>query len=241
MEKLNLPCNIQKAVDDFVANLKNIYSDQLVAIVLYGSAASGEYAGRHSNVNLAVILKDTAIQSLKKASRFINKNRFSIINPIFFTEEYIKKSTDVFPVEFLDIKENHIILYGKDVFGDLQIDIKNLRFQCEQELKSKILNIKKLYLRMRDRAILKDLLFKSFTSSLHILRNLVRLKGKMPSYKKKDVLDEVARELTVDASVLRKILDAKNKNIRLNNKDIDELFTILVETLEDIAGKVDLL
>lgn len=241
MEKLNLPCNIQKAVADFVVNLKNIYSDQLVAVVLYGSAASGEYAGRHSNVNLAVILKDTAIQSLKKASRFINKSRFSIINPIFFTEDFIKKSADVFPIEFLDIKENYIVLYGEDVFGDLQIDIKNLRFQCEQELKSKILNIKKLYLRMRDRAILKDLLFKSFTSSLHILRNLVRLKGKMPSYKKEDVLDEVAREFTVDVSALRKILDAKNKNIRLSNKDIDELFASLVETLEDISEKVDLL
>ncbi len=241
MEKLNLPRNIQKAVDGFVANLKNIYSDQLVAIVLYGSAASGEYAGRHSNVNLAVILKDTSIQSLKKASRFINKNRFSIINPLFFTEDYIKKSTDVFPIEFLDIKENHIILYGKDAFGDLQIGIKNLRFQCEQELKSKILRIKKPYLKVRNKVILKNLLFKSFTSSLHILRNLVRLKGKMPSYKKEDVLDEIAREFTVDVSALRKILDAKNENIRLSNKNIDELFASLVETLEDISGKVDLL
>lgn len=238
MEKLNLPHNIQKAVDGFVVNLKNIYSDQLVAIILYGSAASGEYTGRHSNINLAVILKDTSLPSIKKASQFINKNRFLVINPMFFTEDYIKKSTDVFPIEFLDIKENHIILYGKDIFRDLQIDMKNLRFQCEQELKSKVLNIKKLYLRMKNKLIFKDFLFRSLTSSLHILRNLVRLKGKTPSYKKEDVLDEIAREFTVDVSALRKILDAKNKKIRLNNKNIDELFASLVGTLEDISEKV---
>jgi len=31
----------------------------LVSVVLYGSAASGEYADNHSNLNFLVILKDT--------------------------------------------------------------------------------------------------------------------------------------------------------------------------------------
>ena len=58
-----------------------------------------------------------------------------MINPVFFTEDYIIRSTDVFPIEFLDMKENHVTLYGKDLFEAIAVDTKNLRFQCEQEIK----------------------------------------------------------------------------------------------------------
>lgn len=239
MEEINLPRKIQKTVDNFIDELKDVYADKLVSVVLYGSAASGEYISKHSNINLAIVLKDASIPSIKMCARFVNKNKFLSVNPVFFTEDYVKRSLDVFPIEFLDIKENHIILHGKDVFKDIQIDLKNLRFQCEQELKSKILNIKKLYLRNKNKLALKNILFKAVTSSLHILRNFVRLKGKEPSYRKDEILDELSGEFAVDVNPLKKILDAKNKNVRLNNKDIEELFTGLVETLENISDKVD--
>lgn len=239
MKEIDMPGKIQKSVDNFVGELKNVYADNLISVVLYGSAASGEHAGKYSNINLAVVLKDASVLSIKKCAHFINKNKFLSVNPVFFTEDYIKKSLDVFPIEFLDIKENHVVLHGRDLFKDLQVDIKNLRFQCEQEIKSKVLNIKKLYLRNNDKAALKNILFKAVTSSLHILRNLVRLKGRAPSYKKEDILDEISRELSADVSCLRKILDAKNKNIRLSRKEIDELFACFIEALENISDKID--
>jgi predicted nucleotidyltransferase len=239
MEELKLPNNIRKIIDQFVGNLKNIYGDGLISVTLYGSAASGEFAGRNSNVNLAIVLNDTSIRSLKKAGRLAISGKFSLISPFFFTEEYIAKSIDVFPIEFLDIKENHFILHGKDVFGNLQIDLKNLRFQCEQELKSKIINIKKMYLRTRGKFFLRELLFKSATSSLHIMRNLIRLKGKIPPYKKEYIPDEISREFMVDCSGLKKILDAKSKKVRLNAEEIDDLFDQLVNTLERVTDKLD--
>ena len=239
MRNIALAEYIKKIIEEFIKGLQNFYGNNLVSVILYGSAASGEYAGKRSNVNIAVILNDTSLSSLAKCSRLLNKRKFLIISPVFFTEDYIKHSTDVFPIEFIDMKENHVLLYGKDILNEITIGIKNLRFQCEQELKSKILNIKKLYIRIRNKFILKNILFKSFTSSLHILRNLVRLKGREPSYRKEEVIDEISKEFAVDLSCLRKILDAKNKNTRLRYKDIDELFACLVETLENISDKVE--
>ena len=120
---------------------RDIYRDELVSIILYGSAASGEFSARHSNVNIAVILRDTSLANLSRIAPLLNKYKFRPLKVIFFTEIYIKNSADVFPIEFLDIKENHKILYGSDLLAGLKIDIKNLRFQCEQELKSKILSV----------------------------------------------------------------------------------------------------
>jgi len=239
MKEISLPNNIKKGVDEFVVSLREAYDENLISVILYGSAASGEYAGRHSNVNIAVILKDTSIGSLSKISGFINKRKFMIINPIFFTEDYIKRSTDVFPIEFIDMKENSIALYGRDLFKNIDIDVRNLRFQCEQELKSKIVNMKMAFLRSTDVSMLKKILFKSLTSSLHILRNLVRLKGKEPSYSRIDILKEISLEFGVDIAPLKDILDLRSGNLNSCREKIIRLFARLVETLEAISDKVD--
>ena len=239
MKEMNLPDKVKKIIDEFVTHMKNAYGEGLVSVILYGSAASGEYAGRHSNFNMAVILKDTSIGSLSKVSGFINKRKFMIINPIFFTEDYIKRSTDVFPIEFIDMKENHFALYGRDLFKDIDIDVRNLRFQCEQELKSKIVNMKMAFLRSTNVSKIEKILFKSLTSSLHILRNLIRLKGKEPSYVRTDILKEISLEFGVDTAPLQDILDLRRGILNPSREKIVSLFTRLVETLEVISDKVD--
>jgi len=148
-------------LDDFVKGLRSIYGEGLVSAILYGSAASGEYSSANSNVNLAVVLDDSGLANIARAARLVNKRKFRLVKPVFFTEKYIASSTDVFPLEFLDMKENNIVLYGKDLLKDVRVDEKNLRFQCEQELKSKLINIKTAYLDHRSAADRKKLLFNS--------------------------------------------------------------------------------
>ena len=239
MKELKLPQNISKTMDDFINRLKDTYGDSLISVILYGSAASGEFTGRYSNINLLIVLDDTSLDNLNKISNIITGRKFRMINPLFFTEDYIKSSSDVFPIEFLDMKENYIVLYGKDALAGLEIDIRNLRFQCEQELKAKLLNIKNVYLRIKDKQALENLLFKSFTSSLHILRNMVRLKGKSPSYLKESVLADIAREFNMDTSNFNKILEAKKKDLKLPSGEIESLFFALVTDMEKIINIVD--
>ncbi len=240
MEKLNLPDNINKMLEGFVKGLQDIYGDGLISAALYGSAASGEYSGAHSNINLLVILHDTSMPNIAKASGLMTKHKFRFIHPVFFTEKFIKNSADVFPIEFLDMKENRVVLYGRDILRDTVIDIKNLRFQCEQELKSKIINIKNAYLNDNSRAGREKLLFKFFTSTLHILRNVLRLKGSVPSYAKEDIINDLSREFAgIDDSVFRRILSAKSNNLKLGAKEIEEMSCSFVAELEKISDIVD--
>ncbi len=239
MSGLNLTQRTKGIIDDFIHRLREVYRGELVSVILYGSAASGEFIEKHSNINLLIVLDNVSLDNLKKISSALNKNKFQALRPLFFSEDYIKNSLDVFPIEFLDMKENYVLLYGKDVLSGLEIDIKNLKAQCEQELKAKLINLKSIYLKSKDKSFLRDLLFKSCTSILHILRNLVRLKGSSPSYLKKDVLEEIQRELLIDTGNFRKILDLKNKNLRLNYKTIESLFFALVGDLEKIVDLVD--
>ncbi len=240
MENLNFPPKVNAEISAFIQNLKKIYAEDLVSIILYGSASSGEFVPGHSNLNVLVVLKSTELSSLKKAAKIIK--RCVNLYPLFLTKDYICSSVDVFPIEFIDMQENYRVLYGEDFLKELTVDLKNLRFQCEQELKGRLLNLKQLYLRLGDRPEkLKEPLLKSFTSILHILRNALRLKGTKPAYQKEALLKELAQHFTLDRISWEKILAAKLKKIRLSTADSEQLFYALVGDLEKISKEIDAL
>ncbi|MCM8790329.1 MAG: nucleotidyltransferase domain-containing protein [Candidatus Omnitrophica bacterium] len=236
---MKLQPQVEATVRDFVGKLKGIYGENLVSVILYGSAASGEFTDRYSNINLMIILKDSSLLSIAKAHRLVKSRSFRLISPVFFTENEILSSLDVFPIEYLDIIENHVILFGKDITNGLKVETGNLRFQCEQELRSKIINIKKQYLMISGKKDTERLLFKSFNSSLHILRNLLRLKGVKPPYHKAEILAGIESYFHVNTKVFNEILWARNKAMALTHKEADALLAGLVNELECICNVID--
>jgi len=238
MQKLKIPYKLERKINDFIQKLKDIYQDNLISVILYGSAVSGEFIAKHSNLNMLIVLENTDPYILKKANKLIKK--FSLFQPLFLSLKYIENSTDVFPIEFLDIKENYYLLYGKDIIRDITIDLKNLRFQCEQELKAKLLNLYQLYLKLyKNKTALKDVLLRSFISVLHIARNILRLKGKIPVYKKEMILDELSKEFPVELSVWQRILNIRNKKEKIKRKEIEPLFVSFIHEIEKLADIVD--
>jgi predicted nucleotidyltransferase len=238
MEQLKISDQYKNILQKFIQGLKDVYPEELLSIILYGSAASGEFVDKHSNLNLLVVLKNTDLEVIKKSSKLVRK--FKMINALFLTEDTIANSIDIFPIEFLDMQENYFLLYGKDVLKDIQVDIRHLQFQCEQELKAKLIKLRQTYLLLNNNMVaLRGLLFMSFTSILHILRNVLRIKGRKPPYLKQEVLKELALEFKIDIAVWEKILSAKNKKIKLTGREIEQLFISFVRELESVVAIVD--
>jgi len=238
MEQLKIADRHKTILQNFTRELKDIYREELTSLIIYGSAVSGEFIEKHSNLNLLIVLKNADLETLKKSSKLMRK--FKMINSLFMTEEYIASSTDIFPIEFLDMQENYFVISGKDVLKQLQINLRNLRFQCEHELKAKLLKLRQAYLMLNNNMVaLQGLLFASFTSILHILRNLLRIKGKKPSYLKHIAIQELESEFKIDIPVWRKILSAKNKEIKLSGNETEQLFVTFVKELESLVAIVD--
>lgn len=237
MEQLKIADQYKNILKSFTQGLKGVYPEELLSLTLYGSAVSGEFVDKHSNLNLLAVLKNTDLGLIKKSSQLIHK--FKIINTLFLTEDYIANSLDIFPIEFLDMQENYFVLYGKDVLKDIQVDMHNLRFQCEHELKAKLLKLKQAYLLLNNKSALRSLLFASLTSVLHILRNVLRIKGIKPPYLKHEALKEMASEFKIEIHVWERILLAKNRKIKLSKREIEELFISFVRDLESLVAIVD--
>ncbi|PIP19145.1 MAG: hypothetical protein COT38_05910 [Candidatus Omnitrophica bacterium CG08_land_8_20_14_0_20_41_16] len=238
MQELKIAPRMKKKLGSFIKSLQGIFLDGLISVILYGSAASGEFVDNHSNLNILIVLKDTDPNILKKASKLIRK--FPLFQALFLNPGYIERSTDVFPIEFLDMKENYYILFGLDIIKDIKIDLKNLRFQCEQELKAKMLNLRQLYLKLNgNKSALKTILLKSFTSILHIARNVLRLKGKTPAYKKEVILEDLAKEFPLDITIWRRILALRNREEKIRNKEVELLFVSFIREVGKISDIVD--
>lgn len=239
MESASLPHRQRLIVEEFSGALSRIYADALISVILYGSAASGEFTEKNSNINVLIVLRSTDLTELAKSYGLLNSRRFKAFSCVFFTEDFISASADTFPIEFLDIKDNYSVIIGKDTIKDLTIDTGNLRFQCEHELRSKLISIRRGYLATRDRAALERLLFRTFTSSLHIMRSIMRVRGKEPTYAMDHLLVDLEKDLSVDAKVLREILWAKQKEMKLSHKEIDMLLLGFARELEAIIGRID--
>lgn len=236
---MKLPEGLKNILDEFTSRMKEIYGEELTSIILYGSAAGGEYRPGHSDVNLVVVLSKTDLGTLARSHRIINLRRFRDLKVLFFTERYMKNSIDVFPIEFLDMKENRAVIFGRDVLANLAIDNRNLRFQCEQELKSKLIMLKAEYMRTDDPRRLRDMLFRSVTSTLHIMRNLIRLKGHTPPYKKEEVLDMMGKVFGIETSNFRKVIDMKRSRTKPNLVQADRLLTVIASDIELIIDVID--
>lgn len=149
----------------------------LVSVMLYGSAAAGDHAGKRSDYNVLVVVSRLGVEELRVLAP-LARTWASAGNPppLLFTRERLVRSADVFPIEIGDMQACNRILYGDDVVADLTVDPENLRWQLESELKSKLILLRERYLLTGGkRRAITDLLVESLSSLLVLCRASLRL------------------------------------------------------------------
>src|SRR5690554_3413092 len=77
---------------------------------------------------------------LKKA------NKAGLCFALFFTPKDLLNATDSFPLEFLHIANKNHLLYGEPILKDFVVDLKELRLQCERELRGRLIQIHQYFL-----------------------------------------------------------------------------------------------
>ena len=129
------PASIQPVITEFANKFLENLNDNVHAILVYGSAAGVNYLPGVSNINIAVIVKTLDFSVLNQSLGLIKwGHKHKIATPLFLTKEYILNALDVFPVEFSEIKEQHKLIFGEDVFKDLEIPLKDVCLLCEQQV-----------------------------------------------------------------------------------------------------------
>src|SRR3712207_828772 len=104
-------------LDHLVSQLRAAFEDDLLAVVLYGSAAGGEHIAKRSDLNVLVILRQLGIDRLQAASAVSRAwSDAGNPSPLTLTEREWRSSADIFPMEYADILERNRVLYGAPPF-----------------------------------------------------------------------------------------------------------------------------
>jgi len=185
-----LPTEVKKKYIPYLQKFLELYLGEIRSAAIYGSATGQNYVPGKSDINSVIIMDEVGFSHLKRALAVIAWGRKQrIASPLLLTKEYIHSSSDIFPIEFLDIKENHILVYGEDFFSQLPINMANLRLFCEHQIKGKLVRIRQAYLGSGLKAAAIEVLLKeSLNSLIPIFRNLVRLKGRVVEVDKTKIL-----------------------------------------------------
>src|SRR3712207_5077766 len=128
----------QEAFNHLVGDLKATHGDNLASVVLYGSAAAGDFVQTQSDYNILIALHRIKPEDLKQAQAPAREwQRLGHPMPVYFTAGELREAADVFPIEFRQMARARVVLYGLDPFESLRLSDKNLRHQTEYELRGK--------------------------------------------------------------------------------------------------------
>ena len=166
-------------LEELVTQLRSAYGAQLSCVVLYGSAAAGEYVAKKSDYNVLVLLSRIESGALAAASAVARAwHEAGNPPPMTMTDHEWRRSSDIFPMEFSDILARNRVLYGSPPFDGISIARENLRLQLEQQVMGKLLQLRQgALLAGTDGGRQVTLLGASITTIMVLFRAVLRLAG----------------------------------------------------------------
>ena len=234
---------MESKLDALIANLRGALHGDLVSVVLYGSAARDEHAGAASNLNLLVVVKDDGPERLLAAAgaqkRWVKEG-----NPplLFVTPRWIHDSTDVFPMEFLDMLDHRKILAGADPLAGVAVSRANLRLQCEREARSILLKLRAAWIEASgDSRALRELVVQSLGPVMAVARGALRLVGEPVPSRTADVLQALARRFDVEAAPLSAAVAVKGAGPKQDSERLRVVFLRYFEAVERLGRALDAL
>ncbi|NLI16650.1 MAG: hypothetical protein GX409_10245 [candidate division Zixibacteria bacterium] len=244
----HLPPKSREIAAGFSRALIDGFGDKLLSIIIFGSAARTTKSGAPedfkegvSDINMAIVLDrvtSVELNMIINLSRKYQKGNLAL--PLIFKGDHIATSLDTFPLEFSDMKQRHICIFGEDPLENAVIENKNLRHQCEVEFKGKLVQLRRGYLAAgENKENLTALLAASISSIIAACRGMVRLKNQTPPDSVADLLTLVAAHYSIEIEPVKRVWQLKRGEIEESTATLQILFDNYLKSIESLANLVD--
>jgi hypothetical protein len=221
-----LPEETQKRLQAYTRDVKAAFGDRLEGLLIYGSAVRGEYLQGRSNLNLLLLVSRYDSSTLKLYEPIHKRwTKEQVVTPLFLTDQELKFSSALFPLEFLEIQEHHRVLGGRDPFVGFHVDTRRLRDAVVQGLAGNVLRLRQRFVEGRGaNDAVMILLPLSITSTIPLLRGLQRTL-QWPVLSQSDaVIKDIADRLQLDLQGLQDALLLKRGQITPGPSEVPRLF-----------------
>lgn len=236
-----LPDEYLQQLRAYVKDVQRVYGDVLDGVLLYGSAVRGEFLPGRSNLNIVLVVKSVKADQLKKYGALHRRwAKEQVVVPLFVTLADLPAMSLVFPLEYLEIQEQHRLLAGQDPFVGFKVDQRHLLAEVLQSLRGNLLRVRQRFIEGggTEEAI-TILLPLSLTAILPVLRGAQRLLGRPVLSQGEPLLKDFETFLSVDLSGLRDAWLLKRGQISPGQKEIPRLMERYLESLERLVQAVE--
>lgn len=227
--------------NELVSRLSAIERENLVSVVIYGSAVATPGNVRKSDYQLLIItrhLTAVSLRHLRSALHWWTTQGFAL--PVFFTADEFKASLDVFPIEFRQMKRAYKVLHGEDLLAGVEISQANLRHETEFELRGKLLRLRSLSFQAAGTASdLTKLMTESIVSFVRFLRPVLELLGEEPPLGRLATVKRIGEQLKIDTAPLTRVLHLRDEPKDLMEIEAQDLFASYLNCLTHIVEAVD--
>lgn len=228
---------VKTIIELYLLEFLDIHKDNIISVALYGSATGKYFIPKKSDINLVAIFKTLGFRELKNSLKLINQGLSKRITaPLLLSVPHIEQAKDTFPVEFIEIKENNILLYGQDVFSSLKIDESNIMLFCKREIDGKIVRLRQAYLEigLKKKGI-EALMKESLYSLMPLFRAFLRPKVQNPPVDKEQIIIEFCRHYGLNKDVFMAILRDRMDDEKIKGQDAEVFFERYLKELEKIS------
>ena len=236
---------VQDALNHLVEDLRSTHGDNLASVVLYGSAVTGESSELRAEHDLLIALHRITPEDLRLAQAPMREwQRLGHQIPVYFTVEELADAADVFPIEFHQMSKARRVLFGKDPFEFFQLSNANLRHQTEYELRSKLIQLRQLYIPASVSAErLSALMSDSLSSFAALFRAVLLLKGQEPPVAKPDCVRATVQSLKLEREPFERIFQlhaaSATDSADLTDREANDLFAAYLAQIERVIEVVD--
>ena len=233
---------VQQALNGLVEDLRATHGDNLASVVLYGSAAAGDDDELQSDYNVLIALNRITPEDLRLAQAPMREwQRLGHPLPVYFTIEELSGAADVFPIEFHQMANARVVLYGHDPFEFVKLSDAHLRHQAEYELRSKLIQLRRHYIPASvSIERLADLMSESLSSFAALFRAVLLLFGQQAPVAKADCVRATATLLNLDPTPFERIFALRaGGSFPASDKEANELFAAYLYQIEQVVAAVD--
>jgi hypothetical protein len=213
-------------------------TDRGCSVVLYGSAARGDWVEGRSDVNLLLVVDDPGAESLSRLTpAVVAWHDQGHIPPLLIGRDEWHRATDSFPIEITDMRGAYRVLAGADPIADLEVDPDDLRQALETEFRGKLIRLRQAFVRFGG---MEPVLggFAAATSSelLVLLRSVAVLLGRPPGTSPEATLASIGDVLGPYGAILGEIV-ARRRDPEWSCKSAS--FAAYIEAIARLADIVD--
>jgi hypothetical protein len=228
------------ALAAFTREVQSALADDLLCLALYGSAAGDDWVEGQSDLNVAIVVPRVTFAVLEALEPIVGRwRRKGLAPPAVMDREYLARARDIFPMEIDDIRRQHRLLAGRDIFADVTLDAGAIRRECEGEVRGKLLRLRALFLESAGRPeALEALMRESVKSFLVVLRHWLALLGEDGAHDYRAVL-RTAEETLGPLPTLGRVLDHREGQASLDPAEIRDVFADYLGEVERIVAAVD--